>query len=55
MASAALFTKLKSVNQDDTQIHDDLTRGDTEAVIDKDRETRQRREPRVGLWFWAIE
>jgi len=55
MASVALFTKSKSVDQDDTQIHHDFTRGDTEAVIDKDRETRQRGEPRVGLWFWAIE
>jgi len=55
MASVALFTKSKSVDQDDTQIYHDFTRGDTEAVIDKDRETRQRGEPRVGLWFWAIE
>ena len=55
MVSAALFATLKSVEQDNTQIHHDLTRGDTEPVIDKDRETRQRREPRVGLWFWAIE
>jgi hypothetical protein len=55
MASAELFTKLKSVDPDDTQIHHDFTRGDTEAVIDTDRETRQRGEPRVGLWFWAIE
>jgi len=51
MASVTLFIKLKSVDQDDH----DFTRGDTEAVIDKDRETRQRGEPRVGLWFWAIE
>ena len=55
MASVALFTKSKSVDQDDTQIHHDFTRGDTEAVIDKDGETRQRLEPKVGLWFWAIE
>ena len=55
MASVALFTELKSVDQDDIQIHHDYTGGDTEAVIDKDRETTQRREPRVGLWFWAIE
>ena len=55
MASDALFTKLKSVDQDDTQIYHDLRRGDTDAVIDKDRETRPRREPMVGLWFWAIE
>jgi hypothetical protein len=55
MASVALFTKLKSVDQDDTQIHHDFTRGDTEAVVDNDRETTQRPEPGVGLWFWAIE
>ena len=55
MASVALFTKLKSEDQDDTQICHEFTGGDTEAVIDKDRETTQRREPRVGLWFWAIE
>jgi pyocin large subunit-like protein len=55
MASVAPLTKLKSVDQDDAQIYHDFTRGDTEAVIDKDGETRQRLEPRVGLWFWAIE
>jgi hypothetical protein len=55
MASIALFTKLKSVDQDDTKICQDFSRGDTETVIDKERETRQRRELRVGLWFWAIE
>ena len=55
MASDALFTKLKSVDQDDTQIYHDLRRGDADAVIDKDRETRPQREPMVGLWFWAIE
>ena len=55
MESVAPFTKLKGADQDDAQIHHDFTRGDTEAVIDKDQETTQQREPRVGLWFWAIE
>jgi hypothetical protein len=55
MASVAPFSKLKSVDQDDTQIYHDFTRGDTEAATDKDRETRRRREPRIGLWFWALE
>jgi len=55
MASVPVFTKFKSVDQDDTQIHHEFTRPNTAAVIDKDRETRQRREPMVGLWFWAIE
>ena len=40
MVSAALFATLKSVEQDNTQIHHDLTRGDTEAVIDDKAATR---------------
>lgn len=55
MESSALLREVKSVDQDDAQIHDAFTRGDAQAVHDKNREAGPRREPRVGLWFWAVE
>jgi hypothetical protein len=55
MASFALSRKLNSVDEDDTQTYHDFTRGHSDPVTDKDRETGPRRERQVGLWFWAVE
>lgn len=55
MESSALLREVKSVDQNDAQILDDFTRGDAEAVHNKNRKAGPRREPRVGLWFWAVE
>jgi hypothetical protein len=55
MESSALLREVKSVDQDDAQIHDDFTRVDAEAAHNKNPEAGPRREPRVGLWFWAVE
>jgi len=55
MESSALLREVKSVDQDDAQIHDDFKSGDAEAVYHKKREAVSQRQPRVGLWFWAVE
>jgi hypothetical protein len=55
MESSALLREVKGVGQDDAQIHDDFARGDAGTVHNENGEAAPRREPRVGLWFWAVE
>lgn len=49
------LTEMKSAGQDDALTDDDVTRADDKAVNGNSREAAPRREPRVGLWFWAVE
>jgi len=55
MASSTALKKLTIADQDDPQGFGGPTRGDAEAAADKGQQTRREREPRSGLWFWAVE